>query len=374
MTLLILAASLAVAQDACPERTVWPADDWVDATEEHAAAHADAVKALEDYAFPGTDFSDRKREGIRTEGVVVIHQGRLIYEHYANGYDRDKKHLTWSVTKTFTNALTGIAVREGHVRETDSICQHLSGIEGESCDITLANLLEFSSGFEWAETYEDASPTNSSVLAMLYGEGSGDMARFVAGHPLRDPPGTTFMYSSGDSTLLAGVVGAAVAPTHGEKWPWAMLFDPIGMTDVTFERDRSGTYVGSSWLWAPPRQLARFGYLLLNDGCWEGNRLLPEGWVSTSTQPAEPIRTKNLDGGGVNGRQIWLNVPVPETGQPTRAWPDVPESAYAALGHWKQSIFVAPEQDLVVVRMGDDRDDTFDRNRFYTLALALVEE
>jgi CubicO group peptidase (beta-lactamase class C family) len=135
-----------------------------------------------------------------------------------------------------------------------------------------------------------------------------------------------------------------------------------------------GTYVGSSYLWATPRDLARFGQLWLMDGCWQGERLLPEGWVSESTAVSEPMRTRALgrDAGDVQGRQVWLNRPVPEIGQDALPWPGVPEGAYAALGHWKQSITVVPDAELVVVRTADDRDGSYEHARTLRLALQLV--
>ncbi len=369
-------APLPDTTSSCPAREIWPGEAWTDRSAAAATSAATAIEAFEAYAFPADlDWGDTKRRGVRTDGVVILKGGEVVYERYDNGYDADKPHLAWSVSKTFTNVLAGIAVHQGLLSEDDSICTAIDGLPSENCDITLTHALEFSTGLDWLETYEDASPTNSSVLAMLYGEGQADMPAFVASHPLRDTPGTTFAYSSGDANLIAALAGHALAPTYGDHWPWEVLFDRIGMTRTTFERDAAGNYVGSSWVWAPPRSMARLGYLLLNDGCWNGERLLPAGWVATSTTPGEGIRTRHLDGDdSVNGRQIWLNVPVPEVGIDAPRWPDVPQTAYAALGHWKQAIFVAPEQDVVIVRTGDDRDGSFSWNTFFSLALAIAED
>jgi CubicO group peptidase (beta-lactamase class C family) len=242
--------------------------------------------------------------------------------------------------------------------------------------VTVQNLLEFASGFDWHETYEGASPRSSSVLAMLYGEGQADMARFVTGHPLRDPPGTSYMYSSGDSNVLAAIAGKVLSPRYGDRYPWEVLLDPIGMRSAVWERDAAGTYVGSSYLWATPRDLARFGWLLRADGCWNGERILPERWVADSTQVSDAIRNKALarEPGDVQGRQFWLNQRVVEAGQDTLPWPQAPEDAFAALGHWKQSIVVIPSEDIVVVRTGDDRDGTFSLDSLLGAALRLVQE
>ena len=331
---------------------------------------------LAGFLFPADlDWNDKERRGTRTDGVVIVYQGQVLWERYDHGYDRDTKHLAWSATKSFTNALAGVAVRDGVLAVGDSICDHLDALPEASCQVTVGQLLSFQSGFDWLETYEGYSPTASSVLAMLYGEGHADMARFVAGHPLRDAPGTSYMYSSGDTNVVAAVLAKVLSPTYGERYPWPALLEPIGM-EATWERDAAGTYVGSSYLYATPRHLARFGQLLLHDGCWDGERVLPEGWVTWSTEVSEGLRAKALhrSPGDVQGRQFWLNRPVPEAGQAEPPWPNVPEDLFAARGHWKQSINVYPSHDLVVVRTGDDRDGQFSYDRFLSLALALAQE
>src|SRR5262249_19561208 len=150
-------------------------------------------------------------------------------------------------------------------------------------------LLEFASGLDWIESYEDKSNQYSSVLAMLYGVGHGDMLSFVASHDARDPPGATYMYSSGDAPFLPGVVDTAMRRYQERDWPYQLLFDPLGMASALLERDAAGTPVGSSWFYATPRDLAKFGYLLLSDGCWEDRRILPEQWVADSTAVSAPF-------------------------------------------------------------------------------------
>jgi CubicO group peptidase (beta-lactamase class C family) len=144
------------------------------------------------------------------------------------------------------------------------------------------------------------------------------------------------------------------------------------MGGAVLERDAAGTFVGSSYLHATPRDLARMGLLLLDDGCFLGERILPEGWVRESSQVSEPIRRggPSRSPGDVAGRSLWLNRPVPELGQ-ARPWPDVPEDAISAQGHWGQLVTVVPSLDLVVVRTGDDREPgATDRSRLVALAIA----
>ncbi|MEO0604548.1 MAG: serine hydrolase, partial [Myxococcota bacterium] len=291
-------------------------------------------------------------------------------------WTQDQPHLTWSVSKSFTSALTGIAVREGLLSRSDSICAHYAGLPEASCAVTIQDLLDMGSGFTWRETYEGSSPTTSSVLAMLYGEGAADTARFVGSQPLARAPGAAWQYSSGDTNLLAGVIGGPLTGRFGERFPWTSLFDVIGMKSAAFERDAAGTYIGSSYVWATPRDLARFGYLMLHDGCWNSERVLPEGWVAFSTELGDPIQkamVRDPDETLVQARLFWVNQPLPQYGLDTPWCPSVGQDMFAALGHWGQSITVVPSHELVVVRVADDRDGTYQHDRTLKAVLRLVE-
>jgi CubicO group peptidase (beta-lactamase class C family) len=373
-TALASTALPARAINSCPARDTWPAAEWADASADVAGAKAAQIKALEDYMFTLVG-KDEDRVGIRTDGVVIIKSGKLVYEKYARGFTAGMRHPSWSVSKSVTNALAAVAVQRIGFDVEKSICDFLPGLRPESCAITPRNLLEFASGLNWKESYEGEPYQVSSVLAMLYGVGRKDSGAFVASHELRDPPGTSYMYSTGDATLLAAVVNAAFRKSMDENYAWTTLFDPLGMKTPTFERDATGAPVGGSYWYATPRDMARFGYLLLNDGCWSGARILPERWVWWSSQVSEPYRLRALeiDPGDVQGRQFWLNRAVPEQGM-AQPWPDVPADAYAARGHWGQSITVVPSEDVVIVRTGDDRDTGItDFNKFLSLALAVVK-
>lgn len=360
---------------ACRADATFPGATWEDRTEPWAADHPKAVAALEAYLFPADlDWDDPDRRGVRTDGLVIVYDGAIIYERYDHGYGPDTPHLAWSATKSFTNAMVGVAVRDGLMDVTDSICEHIDGLPEASCAVTVQDAMEFATGFAWRETYEGQSPTKSSVLAMLYGEGQPDMGRFVASHPLRDAPGSTYMYSSGDTNVVSQAAGAVLTPRYGDEFPWATLFEPIGMSSAVWERDGAGTYVGSSYLFATTRDFARYGLLLLEDGCWDGERILPAGWVDWSSQVNDAFRTLPIDheGGAVQGRELWVNRPVPEVGLQHLPWPHVPEGSFAALGHWRQSIYVLPEAGLVVARNGDDRDGTYSHDEALRLALDLI--
>lgn len=368
-------AALSAQAAACPTRAAWPTAGFPRRTDETARLFPDRVKALEDYMFT-LEGADEDRLGIRTDALMIIHQGAVFYERYARGYTAESPHLAWSVTKTITQLLTGMAVSTGALAIDDSICRHYPNAYANRCDLTVRNLLDFASGFDWAEDYEGASRQDSSVIAMLYGEGHRDMSRFVLQQDRSDAPGQAYRYSTGDSTLLGAVVDHAMRPRFGDDYAWTLLFDPLGVRAMTIEEDLAGFRVGGAYSWAPPEDWGRIGFFMLNDGCWNGSRLLPEGWMTDATTPSEAFLRKRHDDAPEDeqGRELWLNRTIPGIRDP-RPWPDVPDDLYSAIGHWGQYIAVVPSRDVIIVRSGDDRDpDALDLNRFFKLAIAITGE
>jgi CubicO group peptidase (beta-lactamase class C family) len=226
---------------------------------------------------------------------------------------------------------------------------------GDKARITYRDLLAMSSGLDFQESYEYA-PLRSSVVAMLYTRGLNDMAGFAAQHPVAHAPGSVWSYASGDSLILMAALRDVVGPERYGDWPWTALFEVIGMDSATFERDGAGTFVGSSYLYATPRDLAKYGFLFLQDGRWQDRQLLPEGWTAQAGIGLRPFY----------GLHWWTNRADADG---ARAWPEAPEDTIAGMGHWGQKLFVMPSRDLVIVRTGDDRDRSFDNDRFLRLVL-----
>jgi CubicO group peptidase (beta-lactamase class C family) len=384
---LALAGASATAEP--PERDHWPTEGWRTIAPEEAGVDPIALMRLELYAFPpGRD--DAERRGVRTDGLVVVRDGALVYERYAGGYGPDTPHLSWSVTKSLVQTLYGVALAAGLLEAEDlgePIADGRLGREDWG-GMTPNHLLWMASGIAFDETYED-SPLDSSVMAMLYGAGSADMADYVAGLPFREPgdehcrevaPGACFTYSSGDSNLLMALLRERFEDAAGYRaFPWEGLFEVVGMDSAVFETDGAGTFVGSSYLYATPRDLAKWGFLYLNDGVWEGRRLLPEGWTEAAATPNPaflatcppgadpPLRRCVLD--PHYGAHWWTNRGAPERGL-APFWPELPGDLYFAWGHWGQKVYVIPSWDMVVVRTADDRDAAFDDREFLTLLRA----
>lgn len=365
--------------------TVYPGVEWAELSPEKAGINREKLKNLEQYLFTTTG-TEADRKGIRTDAFVLVRGGNIVFERYGREFKSNRKHLIWSVTKSFVNTLVGLAVADNKLKVTDSAAQYYPALAGGGKEkIQIDHLLRMSSGLYWSEGYE-SSPLKSSVVAMLYTRGRNNMAAFAAAQELAHEPGTHWYYSSGTSNLLMAILKGIynAPPPPGYVYPpgdrfedliFNRLFKAIGMRFITLERDGDGTPVGSSYLYTTARDLARFGYLYLHDGVWQGRRILPEKWVRYTTTMAPAYYTTHLnpeDAKDNPGAQWYINVGIPERGQQP-PWPDAPADTFAALGHWGQSLYVIPSLDIVAVRLADDRDGSFDKNKYLGLLKNILE-
>ena len=302
---------------------IWPTHGWqVESPEDHGMDAA-VLEGAREYAF---------QEGKYTQGVVVVRGGVIVAEWYEDGRDATSFGTSWSVAKSFTSALIGIAIGEGLIDGVDTPMAEFfpqwRGTDKET--ITLRHVLSMESGLEWDEDY---SPTHvSNIIQMIVLE--EDHLSYAAAQPLQVPPGTRFSYSSGDTMLFSGVLEAATGGRAGE-YAREKLLDPIGMDPVDWWRDGTGHTVTYCCLDTPTRQFAKFGLLYLRGGRWEGRQVVPADWVEASTTPNGVYQGY--------GYQWWL------TG---RSNPELPADLFSARGHDGQYIYVIPSLDLVVVRNG----------------------
>lgn len=350
--------------------TTWPTRGWPVAEPTSLRLDPAALNRAADALFVRTG-PDAEREGLRTDGLVVVYRDRLVLERYAGGYHPDQRHLWWSVAKSLGNALAGIAVKEGRIRLDDKVSALYPPLRVAGKDqITVDDLLRMSSGLYSTESYE-GSPLHSTVNQMLFTVGHRDMGAFAAAQPVSFAPGTVWEYSSLTPNLFSAWLARALGKDYAD-YPWKKLFEPLGMDSAVLETDAAGTYVLSSYLYATPRDMAKFGSLFLHDGQWEGGRLLPEGWVSYTTTPAPAwLRTPSTPetaGDEAYGAYWWLNRSGP--GKPV-PWPDVPQDAFAAEGHWGQYVIVIPSRSLVVALASDNRDTgALNLNQFLSRVIA----
>jgi CubicO group peptidase (beta-lactamase class C family) len=279
----------------------------------------------------------------RTRALVVVHEGRIVAERYAKGFDAKMPLIGWSMSKTATNALIGLRVKDGKLALANrGLLPEWRNADDPRRDITLDQLMRMTSGLSFDEDYDDEL---SDVAQMLFVE--GDAADFAADKPLQFAPGSHWAYSSGTTNILSRVLRESFEDA-GEylRFPHERLFKPLGMRSAVLEPDASGTYVSSSFLYATARDWARLGLFFLQQGQWKDEQLLPATWVAASLTPTKPAPD------GEYGAQLWLK--LPETQK--HGEPPMPDDAYYMLGHDEQIVAIVPSRDLVIVRLGLTRE------------------
>jgi CubicO group peptidase (beta-lactamase class C family) len=331
-----------VNQDTIP----WPSGNQLADSVPAGIDQAQLKKTLDDaFSEPGPNKTRR------TRAVVVVYDGHIVAERYAPGFDEHAMQIGWSMTKSITNALVGILVKEGKLN-VDAPAPVEAWKGDERKQIKLNDLMHASSGLRWEENY--AGP--SGATNMLFKK--KDMGVYAADVPLQDEPGKVFYYSSGTTNIISRIIRNQVGDEAYYRFPYESLFYKTGMLHTVLEPDAGGTFVGSSYSFATARDFARFGLLYLNDGVWNGERILPEGWVKYTTTPAPGAKL------GQYGAQFWLNAGAP--GNPSqRFYPDVPTDLFWADGFEGQNIFIIPSKKLVVVKLSlSQKGEYLDDNQF----------
>jgi len=282
-----------------------------------------------------------QEEVIRSRAVVVVYKGKIVAEKYAEGFTQQTPLLGWSMTKSITNALLGILVKEGKIDIKDKATVK-EWQSDERSQITIDQLLRMSSGLEFDEIYNIVS----DATRMLFNSPSA--ADIAISRPLSHKPEMEWSYSSGTTNILSKIIKDKIGKSNADyfNFPRKVLFEKIGMQSIVIEPDPSGTFVGSSFSYATARDWARFGLLYLQDGTWEGERILPEGWVKYSSTPTSKAPQ------GQYGAHFWLNAGEDEQGT-NRKWPNLPKDFYFASGFEGQSVVIIPSYEMVIVRLGN---------------------
>lgn len=277
-----------------------------------------------------------------TRALLVVVDGRLVAERYGEGFGPETPFLSWSMAKSVTATLIGAAVQRGLIDIAAPVPVSEWAGDARRAALTWDDLLRMQSGLAFKEDYGDPF---SDVSRMLFDAHSAGAV--AARKPLIHPPETSWAYSSGTSNILARALRPALE-AKGESYdafPREALFAPLGAASAVMERDSSGHYIGSSYMYATARDWARLGQLYLDDGVWNGARLLPEGWAAYAASP-----TPASD--GAYGAHFWLN----RDGAARRRYmPNAPEDIYYFAGHEGQYVFIAPSANAVIVRTGITR-------------------
>ncbi len=356
ITVLVSVFSFARSQ------TIWPTENWERKSLEDSGFDREKFQQFENYLFD-------EEAKYQTNGVVIIKDGYLVYEKYNNGYDQSKKHLLWSIAKSITGTLVSIAENQGLLSYDDLVSKYVDVPSSDFWQsVTIQNFLNMSSGLGWREEYEN-DPTNSDIVNILYGPGRFDFAQYTKNNvPYTYAPNANFYYSSGDSGFLMHLLrGVIDNDSVYHDFPFVELFEPIGITDATFEKDNSGNFYGASHIYLRPRDLARFGYLYLHHGQWNGRQIFGESWNSL-IQEIAPAWYLQDNPHTAYSAQWWLNKAVPSKMMPS-PYPNAPENILMGFGHHGQRLIIFPGQNMILVRMGWDKEDYADLNRFSGLLM-----
>ena len=267
-----------------------------------------------------------------TLALLGVHRGELVFERYAPGKGARDTFVSWSMAKSITHAVVGLLVGEGRLDiHAPAPIPAWSGADDPRGAITFEQLLRMVDGLNFVEVYDDG--IRSDVIDMLFRRGKQNVAAYAEAREPAHPPGVHWNYSSGTTNVVAAALGRLVGGGADgmASFMRGRLFDPLGMKSAKPRFDPAGTFIGSSYVFATARDFARFGLLYLRDAIWEGERLLPDGWVDHARTPTGPSL-------GEYGAHWWLAMDG--------------SGIFTANGYNGQYIVVVPDRDLVLVRLG----------------------
>ena len=316
---------------------VWPTGD-MDATARFEDIDHAALEAALDWAFDDAALSRPQN----TRGIVVIHRGKIIAERYAAGWGPYTPQISWSMGKSIAATLIGVLIQDGALSlDEPAPVAEWRGEHDPRREIRIRDLLNMSSGLDFDNFGLD--PRRSYIAAnehfRIYFD-AVDASAHAVHQPLRFRPGTVWRYRNSDPLTLMTIARRTVEAGGGDflSFPQRRLFDRIGARSMVLETDAWGNFVITGFDYGGTRDWARLGLLYLQNGVWEGERILPEGWADFVSTPAPGDASRGYGG------LFWLNA--------GGARERLPADAYWMAGYMGQTTMILPSRDLVVVRQG----------------------
>ncbi|MBA2921220.1 serine hydrolase [Sphingomonas sp. MAH-20] len=260
-----------------------------------------------------------------TAGLIVVQDGRIRLERYARGYSRAGRYTSFSVAKSLTSTLVGAAIRDGFIKSVDDpVTRYIPALAGSAYDgVSVRQVLTMTSGVKWNEDYTDPNSDVARMYAKPVPPGIDPTVAYLRTLPREAPPGTKWVYKTGETNLIGVLVQAATGKTltgYAEEKIWR----PFGMeSDLFWMVDASGRDIGGCCLSAAMRDYARIGLFALGGG----KGVVPDGWFADATKAWSPVG----DGRGY-GYQWWINA----------------DGTFQAQGIFGQLIHVDPKRRLVV--------------------------
>ncbi len=279
-----------------------------------------------------------------TRAILIAYDTLIKWEKYGAGFNENTPILGWSMSKSITSSLVGMLVKDNKL-ELDASAPIDEWKNDERNNITLKNLLQMNSGLKWVEDYGDIS----EATIMLYDK--GDIGKYAISVPAEKKPGEEWYYSSGTTNIIQEIIKRQF-DNKQNYWDWVYkdFFKRIGMNNTIMETDAAGTFIGSSYTYAPAQDWARYGLLYLQNGIWFGDTIITPEWVNFTKEIAPNSE-------GEYGAQFWLN-------QGGHELPDGPKDTYFADGYQGQRVYIIPSKKLVIVRFGISKKGEFDYNKF----------
>lgn len=305
---------------------------------------------------------------IKTQALIIIRKGHIVGEGYFRDFTENSRHESFSVAKSFTSALIGIAIDKQLIPSVDEKVSHYypewqgNDTPEAKTRMTIKHLLTMTSGLKWNEDDYYGDRSQNDVYIMI--KSSKDYIRYVLERPIIHGPGEHWYYSSGDSMLLSGIIEKSTGTT-AYQFAQRFLFAPLGLSEVIWLKDPAGHTITAWGIQATAREFAKFGYLYLRKGRWDSQKIVSEHWIQESLQPVSDDITKY-------GYQWWL---LPALGGYETS--NIPSQTFLAWGIYTQQIFVMPEEDILIVRLGNDRnpyDDEWREVEFLKLVLNSLQK
>ena len=296
----------------------WPTHGWRSKTPEEQGMDSELLVNMLDFI---------QEQEYDMHSVTIVRHGYLVMDAAIYPFDQGSKHHMHSSTKSIMSALIGIAIEQGHIESVELPVlsffpnRTAANIDADKEAMTLKDLLTMASGLDCRDSYLYHW---RGLYQMMQ---TDDWIQFMLDLPMEEPPGTRFEYCNGASFLLSAII----QETSGMKaaaFAEAHLFGPLGISDVVWPDNPQGITIGWGELRMRPQDMAKIGYLYLNEGHWDGQQIIPADWVADSTR--RQIAATFTSG---YGYQWWVSG----------------DDIYLAWGFGGQYIIVAPELDLVVV-------------------------
>jgi CubicO group peptidase (beta-lactamase class C family) len=338
-------APFAVGPESAGLPPYWPTSGWREEAPDKLGFDAAKLAAAVAHSAPMAN----------TQAVFVVRHGYVAAESYSRGFTATTQHESYSMAKSFSSGLIGIALAEGKIASLDDkVCEaypqqwDCAASSDPRSRITIDHALNLTTGLEWREDWRSTATGRNDAFGL-------NLLDVALAKRSAMEPGALKRYSTGDPALLSGVLQKATGMT-ALQYAKQKVFDVIGTSGIRWNADPSGrtnTYAG---LQATASEFAKYGYLFLQRGRWDGQQVIPADWVDRTTQAKDPCEDWN--------QYLWhVNPPIRLGKQdpscdslycPPLSFADLPPDAFFAEGVYGQFMFIVPSQDLVVVRLGED--------------------